>query len=99
MVRQIHRRQNLALILSTLERAGFPCPHTQADALGNIVTGRKLVRMTQGGDVPSLFARGAEHALELKRGWMDLPYNDAPNLPPRLSRYHDELLDRIDEGA
>lgn len=99
MVRQIHRRQNLALILSTLERAGFPCPHTQADALGNIVTGRKLVRMTQGGDVPSLFARGAEHALELNRGWMDRPYNDAPSLPPRLSRHDDKLLDRIDEGA
>jgi hypothetical protein len=99
MVRQIHRRQNLALILSTLERAGFPCPHTQADALGNIVTGRKLVRMTQGGDVPSLFARGAEHALELARGWMDSPYNDAPPLPARLAGHQRERPGRADDGA
>ncbi|KJV36190.1 hypothetical protein [Luteibacter yeojuensis] len=95
MIRQIHRRQNLALILSTLEFAGYPCPHTQAGALGNIVTGRKLIRMIQGGDVPSLFARGAEHALELKRGWMDLPYNDMPLLPVRLVRHDDAVPDPL----
>jgi hypothetical protein len=81
MLRQHHRRQNLSLILSVLEIAGIASPQAQADALGNIVTARKLSRMLLGGNVPSLFARGAEHAFGLKRGWMDLPHNDPPPLP------------------
>jgi hypothetical protein len=85
MLRQHHRRQNLSLILSVLDIAGITTPQAQADALGNIVTSRKLVRMLQGGNVPSMFARGAEHAFGLKRGWMDLPYNAPPPLPKRLA--------------
>jgi hypothetical protein len=85
MLRQHHRRQNLSIILSVLERAGFSTPQAQADALGNIVTARKLTRMTVGGNVPSMFARGAEHAFGVKRGWMDLPYNEPPALPKWLA--------------
>ncbi|MGA7436749.1 MAG: hypothetical protein WBW32_01325 [Luteibacter sp.] len=86
MLRQHHRRLNLSHILSTLELAGITTPQAQADALGNIATARKLTRMMLGGNVPSMFARGAEHAFELKRGWMDLPYNAPPPLPKRLAR-------------
>lgn len=85
MLRQHHRRQNLSLLLSVLEHAGIHSPQAQADALGNIVTARKLTRMLVGGNVPSMFARGAEHAFGLKRGWMDLPHNAAPTLPKRLA--------------
>jgi hypothetical protein len=85
MLRQLHRRQNLSLILSVLELAGISTPQAQADALGNIATARKLSRMLIGGNVPSMFARGAEHAFGLKRGWMDLPHNAPPPLPARLA--------------
>lgn len=85
MLRQHHRRQNLSLLVSVLENAGIHAPQAQADALGNIVTARKLTRMLVGGNVPSMFARGAEHAFGLKRGWMDLPHNAVPALPKRLA--------------
>jgi hypothetical protein len=85
MLRQHHRRQNLSIILSVLERAGYRTPQAQANALGNIVTARKLTRMMVGGNVPSMFARGAEHAFGVKRGWMDLPYNEPPALPKWLA--------------
>ncbi|UPG95881.1 hypothetical protein [Luteibacter aegosomatissinici] len=86
MFRQHHRRQNLSLILSALELAGISTPQAQSEAFGSIVTPRKLTRMMLGGNVPSMFARGAEHAFGLKRGWMDLPNNSLPVLPKRLVR-------------
>lgn len=86
MLRQHHRRQNLSLILSTLELAGITCRQAQSEAFGSVVTPRKLTRMMLGGNVPSMFARGAEHAFGLKRGWMDLPNNPPPVLPKRLAR-------------
>ena len=73
-------------MLSALELAGFNTAQSQSNAFGNIVTPRKLTRMLQGGNVPSMFARGAEHAFGVKRGWMDLPYNAPPALPKRLAR-------------
>lgn len=84
MIRQRIRRNNLSLILSVLELAGFDTPQAQANALGNIVTARKLTRMPLGADVPSMFARGVEHAFGVRRGWLDRPCNLPPALPKRL---------------
>ncbi|MDF4005074.1 hypothetical protein P3W33_16865 [Luteibacter sp. PPL552] len=65
------RHWNLARLLSRLERLGHVTADDQAHALSHIVTPGKLMRMTLGGPIPSLFARALEHTVAKPKGWLD----------------------------
>jgi hypothetical protein len=75
---QTTRRHNLGHLLSSLELAGLQGPCEQANALGNIVTPRRLTRMLLGSHIDTLIARGLEYATALPRGWIDQTQHLSP---------------------
>jgi hypothetical protein len=75
---QTTRRYNLGYLLSSLEIAGLEGPGEQANALGNIVTPRRLTRMLLASHIDTLVARGLEYAAALPRGWMDQTHHTPP---------------------